>query len=392
MGDAEEATVERAESEASMRDEVIVIGGGIVGASAAYRLARAGARVTLVDRADVGQATAAGAGILAPGANTSASPAWLALAFRSAIYYEELLAALAEDGETDTGYDVPGLLLVATSDDEAQRLPDITRLLQERSASGVRNLGAVSLIGGDEARQLFPPLGEVAGAVHVPGAARMDGRRMRDALARAARRRGAELRAGTVELVMEGARAVGVDVDGQRIAAGAVLLAGGAWSSAVADALGVLLPVYPQRGQILHLEMPGAATGGWPIVEGFHSHYMLSFPPHRVVAGATRENDAGFDYRQTAGGVHEALGQALRIAPGLASATLREVRIGFRPASPDGLPMLGRLPGTENVYAATGHGPSGLLMGPYSGAAVADLVCGATVDIDLSPYDPERFQ
>jgi D-amino-acid dehydrogenase len=83
-------------------DDVIVIGGGIVGASAAYRLARSGARVTLLDRADVGQATAAGAGIIAPGASYHPPAAFFPLAFRAVGYYDTLLAALAEDGEMET--------------------------------------------------------------------------------------------------------------------------------------------------------------------------------------------------------------------------------------------------------------------------------------------------
>lgn len=375
-----------------MSNEVIVIGGGIVGASAAYRLARTGVRVTLVDRADAGQATAAGAGIIAPGAYTGASDVWLRLAFQSAAYYEELLAQLAEDGQADTGYEVPGLLLVATDAAEAAQLPALARLFEERNAAGVRNLGTVSRIDGSEARRLFPPLRDVPGAIHLSEAARVDGRRLRDALQQAAKKRGARILIGSAELAMEGDHAVGAIVNGQRITADAVLLAGGAWSSALADTLGVLLPVFPQRGQILHLEMPETETGRWPIIEGFHRHYLLTFPPNRVVAGATREDDAGFDYRQTAGGVHEALSEALRLAPGLAPATLREVRIGFRPASPDGLPMLGRLPGTQNVYVATGHGASGLQLGPYSGAAIADLLRGAPPDIDLTPFSVERFQ
>lgn len=375
-----------------MSDDVIVIGGGIVGASAAYRLARRGVGVTLVDRADAGQATSAGAGIIAPGTNAAAPEAWLALAFQSVAYYEELLAQLTEDGETETGYDVCGLLLVAASEEEAARLPGLARLFQERSAVGVRNLGAVSRIGGGEARALFPPLGDLPGAIHVAGAARVDGRLLRDALLRAAERRGARIVQGMAKLVLDDDRVTRVEVDGQQLAAAGVLVAGGAWSSGLADALGVLLPVYPQRGQILHLDVLNTDTSRWPIVEGFHSHYLLAFPAHRVVAGATRENDTGFDYRQTAGGVHEALSEALRLAPGLAQATLREVRIGFRPASPDGLPMLGRLPGLRNVYVATGHGPSGLQLGPYSGAAVADLLHGAPPDVDLTPYDPARFQ
>ncbi|MBX6341940.1 MAG: FAD-dependent oxidoreductase, partial [Thermomicrobiaceae bacterium] len=225
----------------------------------------------------------------------------------------------------------------------------------------------------------------------VSGSARMDGRRLRDALQRAAQRRGATVLRGDARPVREGDRVTAVEVDGRRIGADAVIVAAGAWSPRIGEQVGVRIPVYPQRGQILHLEVPGAAAGRWPIVLGFHSHYILTFPESRVVAGATREDGAGYDVRMTAGGVHEALSEALRVAPGLASATLREVRIGLRPASPDHLPLLGRAPGLANVYLATGHGPSGLQLGPYSGAAVADLALGLRVDLDLAPYAPGRF-
>jgi D-amino-acid dehydrogenase len=180
-------------------------------------------------------------------------------------------------------------------------------------------------------------------------------------------------------------------LDGATLAAGAVLLAGGAWSAAQADALGFALPVFPQRGQILHLTLPDVNTAQWPIIEGFHSHYLLTFPGGRVVAGATRESNTGFDVRMTASGVSEALGEALRVAPGLGGATLHEVRVGLRPASPDGLPILGRAPGLENLYLATGHGPSGLQLGPYSGVLVADLALGRPAPLDLTPFAPERF-
>ena len=180
-------------------------------------------------------------------------------------------------------------------------------------------------------------------------------------------------------------------VAGQELAADAVIVAGGAWSNSLGDALGVRLPVYPQRGQILHLELPGVTTTTWPVILGFHAHYLLTFPEQRVVAGATREHDSGYDDRMTAGGVHEALGEALRVAPGLAAATLHEVRIGLRPASPDNLPILGRAPGLDNVFVATGHGPSGLQLGPYSGAAAADLAQGKAVELDLEPFSAARF-
>jgi D-amino-acid dehydrogenase len=375
-------------------NDVIVIGGGIVGASAVYALARrGGVRVTLVDRGDAGQATAAGAGIISPGTSIRPLSAFFAIGRPASAFYEPLLAQLAEDGETDTGYEVAGLLHVATSEDEAARLPELAHLFEQRRTAGFAHIGTVTRLTGDEARALFPALGQIFGAIHTTDAARVDGRLLRDALRRAAEKRGARILTGDAALITAGDRVEVVVVNGERLPAEAVVLSGGAWSAALGEALGVSLPVFPQRGQILHLELPGGETGRWPIVVGFHSHYLLTFPANRIVAGATRESESGFDVRMTAGGVHEALSEALRVAPGLAGATLREVRIGLRPASPDGLPLLGRLPGYTNIYAATGHGPSGLQLGPYSGALVAGLALAKPppVELDLAPFAPGRF-
>ena len=373
-------------------DDVLVIGGGVVGASAAYHLARKGIRVTLIDRADPGQATAAGAGIISPGTSFKPPAAFFSLAFPAVAYYEELLAHLAEDGETQTGYETVGLLHIATNDTEAERLPDLLRLFQERQAAGVKNLGEVRLVNSQETRRLFPALGPISGAIYTSGAARVDGRLLRDALRRAAQRQGAQIITGSAVLERAGDGDIRVLVNNQAIPSGAVLIAGGAWSSEFAAALRLSIPVYPQRGQILHLTMPDTDTSRWPVVVGFHSHYLLTFPHNRVVAGATREDGPGFDARLTVAGVHEVLSEALRVAPGLAGATIQETRIGLRPASADALPLLGRVPGLERVFVATGHGPSGLQLGPYSGALVADLLLGQPVELDLAPFAPGRFQ
>jgi len=371
--------------------DVVVIGGGIVGASAAYHLARGNLSVTLVDRADWGQATAAGAGIISPATSVTPPAAYFPLSFKAVEHYPTLLANLAEDGETETGYEVAGALFVATSGAEAARLPAVQRLVEERRLAGVSHIGMVSRVGAAGARELFPALGHIEDAFHVAGAARVDGRLLRDALQRAARKHGAAILRGDAVLARDGEGAQ-VTVDGRVLPTDAVVIAGGAWSNRLAETLDVALPVYPQRGQILHLDMRETETGRWPIVLGFHAHYILTFPRHRVVAGATREDDAGYDDRVTAGGAHEALGEALRVAPGLASATLREARVGLRPASPDNLPILGAAPGLHNVYLATGHGASGLQLGPYSGALVADLLQRKPLPLDLMPFAPGRFQ
>jgi len=171
-----------------------------------------------------------------------------------------------------------------------------------------------------------------------------------------------------------------------------VVIAGGAWSGAFAGQLGVRLAVAPQRGQILHLRVPDAdaRTADWPVVHAFQDQYIVAWGGGRVVAGATRETGSGFEPRITAGGVRSVLAEALRVAPGLAGAELVEMRVGLRPMSADGLPILGPVP-VAGVQLATGHGPSGLTYGPYCARLVTDLLVGRAPELDLSPFAVERF-
>jgi D-amino-acid dehydrogenase len=371
--------------------DVVIIGGGIVGSSAAYHLVRAGHSVTLVDRADQGLATNAGAGIISPGSTHTTPPAFYPLSFASVAYFPTLLANLAEDGETDPGYGVLGSLFVATDEEELARLPQIYKQATDRAALGVHNIGDISMLTGAEAKRLSPALADIPAAIHLSGSARMDARIMRDSLRRAAARHGLRVIHGDGTVNRNGDNVTGVTIASETINAASVIISAGAWSSTLGDSLGFNLPIAPQKGQIMHLTMPDADTSTWPIISGFHSQYQLTFPANRVVVGATRETGSGFDYRLTAGGVHSVLSEALRVSPGLAHATIAEIRIGFRPASPDGLPVLGKAPNFQNLYLATGHGASGLQLGPFSGAAVADLTQGKPVDLDLTPYAAERF-
>lgn len=371
--------------------DVAVIGGGLVGASLAYALVRRGARVTVIDRQDVGQATAAGAGILPPLDHFSGVPALLPLLQAARRYYPELIAHLAEDGETETGYAVVGALQVATSDSEAERLGPLRRECEARRAAGFLHIGELTELDGRAARRYFPLLGEaVRAALYAAGAARVDGRRLLSALRRAFERRGGRWAQGSAEVVLEQGRAVGVRTDASLWPADAVAIAGGAWSSALGAQLGLKVPVRPQRGQLIHLELPEHDTSSWPSVLDFGTHYLLGFGPHRIVAGATRE-DAGYAAVSTAGGVAGVLGHALWLAPALAHAQLVETRVGLRPVCLDGKPLLGAVPHVPQLFLGTGHAGYGLEVGPYSGALLAELILGRAPGVDMAPFLPSRF-
>lgn len=354
--------------------DVIVVGGGIVGTATAYELGRAGASTLLVDRADQGRATDAGAGILSPETAKRDDASWVDFVLAAGRHYDSLLARLGPD----TGWTRCGILQLATRDTDVSAWEWVA----ER-ATGATEISA------DSARTMVPVLGTVVRALHHPRAARVDGRMMCAALRRAAEEHGVEMRAGSVDEVRGGTPAT-VIVAGDTLTAGAVVIAGGAWTRRLGHQLGVRLPVGPVRGQIAHLGVANHDTGSWPIVQQVYGHYMVPWADQRVAVGATVE-DAGFAPDVTAGGVNEIMREALRVMPGLADATLLEVRVGLRPTSVDDAPVLGRLPGVANVVVATGHGANGLLLGPISGALVADVVLGNPPEIDLEPFSPARF-
>ena len=361
---------------------VVVVGAGILGASAAYHLAREGCQVTLVDRADEGRATAAGAGIVCPWGSLVEDAASYALLAGGARYYHELVALLAEDGEDDLGYArVGGLYVPAEADD----LDALERRARAR-ARAAPEAGSIERVAPQQARALFPPLRRDQPAVFISGGARVDGRRLAAALQRAAVKRKVRFLTGSAELIAQGRRVAGVRIGADRIEADRVVVAAGAWAPGLLEAVGIGLGVAPQRGQIVHLRHSDTDTARWPVLLPLSSYYLLAFEDSRVVIGATRETNSGFDYRLTAAGVAEVLNAGLAVAPGLAAWTLSEIRIGFRPLAEDNRPKLGPAPGIDDLFIANGLGPSGLTMGPYAGALMADAVLGKSPKLALAPY------
>lgn len=373
--------------------DAIVVGGGLLGMATAYHLVGAGVGTLLIDRADRGRATDAGAGILSPETNSRDAEAWFDFASDAVEYYPTLMRQLQAEQDGDTGYAQCGKLVVAVSDDEREPFEQARRTIfarqKRRGRPAPEDLHEVT---SSEARALFPALAPVHGAIYSRKAARVDGRLLNGALQRAAEAHGLVVRSGSVERLMVQDHAVtGVSVDGETLLAGTVVIAGGAWSPTFASQLGVDIPVAPQRGQIIHLGLHGEDTSRWPMVSAFHEHYMVPWPDSRVVVGATRETGSGFRPHTTASGVREVLGQALRVAPGLAAAEIREIRVGLRPLAADGLPVLGPVRGMRNVLLVTGHGPSGLTLGCYSGKIIADMVFGKSPASDISAFAVSRF-
>lgn len=187
-------------------------------------------------------------------------------------------------------------------------------------------------------------------------------------------------------------RPFGGDCGRHPLRAGAVVVAGGARLGVFGDDLAVDVPVAPQRGQIVHLRLPDHDVSSWPVLSTFQSQYLVPWEDGRVAVGTTHDNEAEYNARTTVEGVTHLLETAQELVPDLADATFVESRVGLRPESLDGRPILGAVSEVDGAYVATGHGGGGLHRGPYSGKLVARPILGGEAEIDLAPFAPSRFE
>ena len=363
--------------------KVIIIGSGILGVSTAYQLAKAGAQVTVIDRQDAGRATDAAAGIICPWVSQRRNKAWYALAKGGAAYYSSLIKQLEEDGETETGYRQVGAISLHS---------DVTKLdkMEERAVTrreDAPEIGDIRQLTSSETSELFPPLSMEYGAVHIGGAARVNGRALRQALVNASKKHGATYIDGSAEIIHSESKVTGAIVGETTYAADTVIVTAGAWADELLAPLGIDLQIKAQKAQIVHLQLENRKTGNWPVVMPPTSQYILAFDDGKVVIGATHEDDMDFDQRITAGGLHEIFDKALATAPGLADGTFVEARVGYRPFTPNFLPIVGEVPGYQGLLLANGLGASGLTVGPFLGDQLAKLALGEKVDIALELYD-----
>lgn len=361
----------------------IVIGAGILGASTAYHLAKKGKNVTIIDRGEPGQATEAAAGIICPWLTQRRNKAWYFLAKNGAAFYPTLIEQLEEDGEKETGYQRVGAISLHQDQEKLVKMEERATVRREDAPE----IGAIRQLDQQETNELFPPLSAEYASVHVTGGARVNGRLLRDALLNAAQKHGASMVNGDAELEYTRGKVTGVRAGDTKYEADSIILTAGAWAPELLEPLGLELHISPQKAQIIHLMLEDTETESWPVVMPPNNQYILAFGGGRIVIGATHEDKQGFDRRPTLGGMHEIIDKGLSAAPGLADATYLETKVGFRPVAPNFLPIIGAVPGYENLFLANGLGASGLTVGPYLGAQLAKLAAGEDIELDLEQYD-----
>ena len=371
--------------------DVAIIGGGVIGCAAAYALATAGLRVVLLERDRIAcEASGEAAGMLAPQAEAAGAGPFLGLGTASRNLFPALAAALREETGLDVEYRQDGTLYPCL--DEAEEEKARSRIAWQR-AQGL----PVEWWEAEEVRKAEPGISPaVRGALFIPGDHQVTSGTFTRALALAAARRGAEIWEGApvTGFVRDRKRIVGVKNLDRTVSAGRYVLAAGPWSAQVGYLLGLPVPVLPVKGQLC---MAGLLQGGPRHVIYSHLAYLVPRPGGEIVLGTTEEF-AGFDKRVTVGGLNGILAGAQAVYPALAGAEVLRAWAGLRPSTSDGLPLLGPVPGVEELLVATGHHRNGILLAPITAQLLRELIVdGRTsapfaalrVDRELTPQVPE---
>lgn len=366
----------------SRTPDCIIIGGGLIGMLTARELLRGGLSVQLLERGETGRESSwAGGGILSPLYPWRYPDAVSVLARASQRVYPALVDALREEGGGDAEWTQSGLLMAACEDIDAAR------------AWAARFEVNLQVLAADEVTGCAPELGEqVSGsgeAVFLPEVAQVRNPRLVQALRASLLALGADIRQDceVVAILNEAGRATAVQTkQGDRFAAGHIVVAGGAWSANLLAPLGLTLPVSPVRGQMLLFRTePGTVKR----ILLYKDRYVIPRRDGRVLVGSTLEH-VGFDKQITAIAREDLVASALEIVPALAHFPVEKHWAGLRPGSPDGTPFIGRHPEISNLYVNAGHYRNGVVLGPASAALLAATLLGLPPEVAPAAYLPAK--
>jgi len=366
--------------------KALIVGGGIIGASCAWRLASQGVEVTVLERARLGQeASWAAAGLIGPQGEADKPGPFFDLCMAGKESFDRSVERLAKESGVDPEYDRKGMLYVAFSEHEAGELT--ARVRWQRAAGAIAEELTPA-----QARKLAPALSpKLTAALHLPTNWRTDNRKLTQAYIAAASRAGVQFREGVrVDAIASNdARATGVVThDGESIEADVIVNAAGSWASELRGLEADRIRFFPVRGQIICFETPPGV-----VEPSLFSARGILVPRRdgRLLAGSVFE-EAGFNKTLTLGGMTHVLRAASEMIPSLSEIPFREAWAGLRPAVDDLMPVIGWSPTLPGVLYACGHFRSGILLSSLTGELIADLVHERMPRIDLTPFSPARFR
>jgi glycine/D-amino acid oxidase-like deaminating enzyme len=361
---------------------VVVIGGGVFGACAAYRLARTGARVTLVERDEPGQhASARNPGNLNPILANKTELIPLAL---ESLQLHRALADELRGAGLQYALGPVRRVLVAFDDQDRAELEETERLFARYPGFPTQRLGRRAL------REVEPRLSDlIVEGLQIDGNESLDSAGFNAALVEGARKAGAKILRATAQSIDSAGHGVSaVETDRGRIECDILVLATGPWVAEVAEWLGFELVVEPVKGELLRMRL-GPPTIARDFTHGLISLYRRG--ADEVWVGVTRER-CGFDETPTAGARKALLEGAARLLPAIREAVVREHVASLRPMTATGLPIVGRIPGWDNVLVANGGGIKGVLLSAGIGTAICDLAVAGTTALPVQNLAPRELR
>ncbi len=361
----------------------MIVGGGIIGCAVAYYLAKAGLKPLVLEKTSLAaEASSGAAGLLTAQTHSDEDNPLFRLKLASRALYPALAEELRGQLDVDIEYRDLGHLLPTFSESDAG---EVKRRIAWQTAAGLH----AEWLSRDAARRMEPALSDrLQGAGYFPDDSHVNNTAVAQGFAAAAQRLGAKIRVGceVTALLRDGNRIVGAQAGAERIAAGLVIVAAGAWSGGFAESLGMPLPIFPAKGQIVVARTPTAVLKR---VAYGTDVYVIPRASGEHIIGSTVEF-VGFDKRVTVEGMAGLLGQATALVPSLREAEMVANWGCLRPASPDGLPLLGAVPDRSGVILATGHFRNGILLGPITGQLMAELIINGKSSLSLDLFRPDR--
>jgi glycine oxidase len=366
--------------------DVVIIGGGIAGCSAAYYLAQNGITSTIIEREDIAsQASGYNAGGLNPLEGHGWPDPLLPMALQSFRLHQELWRQLPEETGIDYHGRFSSILKVAFAEDE---LPDLRDTLSTFNGTTEPGFSA-EWLEREDVLAIEPRVSpDIIGGVRAVGNGALDGQEFTQALAAAAVNRGSKVvSASAIGLRLGNGRVESVVTSDGEISCAALLIAAGPWCRTAEQWLDIAIPVDPLKGQIIRLQPDGPGLE-YELIGAGSSMYAKT--DGLIWCGATEE-EAGFDLSLTEEAREQILKNAVRLVPWLANAAIAKHTACLRPVTPDWIPIVGSAPGWDNVYISAGGQKKGILLGPAMGKGVADLIASGQSDISLKGCDPGRF-
>lgn len=358
-----------------MTRNIAIIGGGIVGATAAYYLSRNGHQVTVFDEG-TGQATSAAAGIICPWLSKRRNKKWYRLASEGAAFYKQLCKDVQEDGGEASFYTVSGAVLLKKTAKATQEQYEIGLKRREDAPE----IGDLKILNKEELTTLLPSIQTQENALYVAGGARLDGDAMVRELLTLVKKAGGEV----VRKWQP--------VDSSLLETyDSVVLATGAWLPQTLEPLGYEVAIRGQKGQLVVLQTGDYENEKLPVIMPEGEIDIIPVGNGKVFVGATHENDLGYDLTVSPDIIANLLAQGETLFTGLEGAETIAVKVGTRAYTPDFSPFFGYVPGATQLLAASGLGSSGLTTGPLIGYQLARLAAGEASTLPLEDYSPAAY-